>query len=185
MILFFEPTPLICINAGIMRTLVERSSIVKKGSCPIWLYHYSPRDQYFFDIGKPWVRWSRNTQPNDDIALCVIRQPWFTLAIRISSKMFFCRCRTMYGVSWWCHQMGAFSRYGLIARGIHRSPVKSPHKGQYLGASLICAWMNGWVNNREAADLRCHRAHYDVTVMYLSCVIEAVYSWHIYAYCYF
>ena len=31
--------------------------------------------------------------------------------------------------------------------------------------SLICAWINGWVNNREAGDLRRHRAHYDVTVM--------------------
>ena len=31
--------------------------------------------------------------------------------------------------------------------------------------SLICAWMNGWVNNREAGDLRRHPAHYDVTVM--------------------
>ena len=26
-------------------------------------------------------------------------------------------------------------------------------------------WMNGWVNNREAGDLRRHRAHYDVIVM--------------------
>ena len=32
--------------------------------------------------------------------------------------------------------------------------------------SLICAWINGWVNNREAGALRHHRAHYDVTVMY-------------------
>ena len=32
--------------------------------------------------------------------------------------------------------------------------------------SLICAWINGWVNNREAGDLRRHRAHYDITVMY-------------------
>ena len=31
--------------------------------------------------------------------------------------------------------------------------------------SLICAWINGWVNNRGAGDLRCHCAHYDVTVM--------------------
>ena len=30
---------------------------------------------------------------------------------------------------------------------------------------LICVWMNGSVNNREAGDLRRHRAHYDVTVM--------------------
>ena len=31
--------------------------------------------------------------------------------------------------------------------------------------SLICAWINGWVNNREAGDLRRKCAHYDVIVM--------------------
>ena len=43
-----------------------------------------------------------------------------------------------------------------------------PHKGQWRGGlmfSLICAWINGWVNNHEADDLRCHRAHYDISVM--------------------
>ena len=47
-------------------------------------------------------------------------------------------------------------------------PVNSPHKGQWRGAlmfSLICAWINGWVNNCEAGVWRRHRAHYDVTVM--------------------
>ena len=56
-----------------------------------------------------------------------------------------------------------------FVRGIHRSPVNSPHKGQWRGAlmfSLICARINGWVNNGEAGDLRRHRAHYDVIVMY-------------------
>ena len=46
--------------------------------------------------------------------------------------------------------------------------IRSPHKGQWRGAvifSLICAWINAWVNNREAGHLRCYRAHYDVTVM--------------------
>ena len=53
-------------------------------------------------------------------------------------------------------------------RGIHRSPVNSPHKGQWRSAlmfSLISAWINGWVNNLEAGDLRRHHAHYDVIVM--------------------
>ena len=39
--------------------------------------------------------------------------------------------------------------------GSPRSPVTSPHKGQWRGAlmfSLICVWINGWVNNREAGD---------------------------------
>ena len=31
--------------------------------------------------------------------------------------------------------------------------------------SLICAWINNWVNNREAGDLRHHRGHYEVNVM--------------------
>ena len=62
-----------------------------------------------------------------------------------------------------------FPRYWPFVRGIHRSPVNSPHKGQWRGAlfSLICAQINGWVNNRKAGDLRRHRAHYDVTVMYM------------------
>ena len=33
--------------------------------------------------------------------------------------------------------------------------------------SLICVWINGWVNNREAGDFRRYRAHYDVIVMFL------------------
>ena len=48
------------------------------------------------------------------------------------------------------------------------SPVNTPHKGQWRGAlvfSLICTWTNGWVNNRDADDLRRHRANYDVTLM--------------------
>ena len=31
--------------------------------------------------------------------------------------------------------------------------------------TLICVWINGWVNNREAGDLRRYRGHYDVIVM--------------------
>ena len=31
--------------------------------------------------------------------------------------------------------------------------------------SLICVWINGWVNNLEAGDLRRYRSHYDVIVM--------------------
>ena len=32
-------------------------------------------------------------------------------------------------------------------------------------AFFICAWINAWVNNHGAGDLRRHRAHYDVIVM--------------------
>ena len=59
-------------------------------------------------------------------------------------------------------------RHWPFVRGIHRFPVNSLNKGQWRGAlmfSLICVWINGWLNNREAGDLRRYRTHYDVTVM--------------------
>ena len=72
--------------------------------------------------------------------------------------------RVEHDVIKWKH----FPCYWPFVRGIHRWPVNSPNKGQWCGAlmfSMIYAWINGWVNNREAGDLRCHRAHYDVAVM--------------------
>ena len=58
-------------------------------------------------------------------------------------------------------------RYWPFVRGIHRSPLNYPHKGQWRGALMffICARINAWVNKREAGDLRHYGAHYDVTVM--------------------
>ena len=61
-----------------------------------------------------------------------------------------------------------FPHYWPLVRGIHRSPVNSPHKGQWPGAlmfSLICAWIKGWVNNGKAGDLRCYRTHYGITII--------------------
>ena len=61
-----------------------------------------------------------------------------------------------------------FPRYWPFVRGIHRSLVNSPHKGQWRGAlmfTLICVRVNGCVNNREAGDLRRYCAHYGVTIM--------------------
>ena len=84
----------------------------------------------------------------------------------------------------WCYYPGAtrefsevhddvikwkhFSRYWPFVWGIHRSPVNSPHKGQWrriLMFSLICIWINSWVSNREAGDLKRYRTHFDVNVM--------------------
>ena len=62
-----------------------------------------------------------------------------------------------------------FPPYWPFVRGNQRWPVNSPHKGQWREAlmfSLICAWTNGWVNNRDADDLRRH-CHVTVMVRYL------------------
>ena len=61
-----------------------------------------------------------------------------------------------------------FPRYWPFVRGIHRWPVDSPHKDQWREAlmfSLICAWTNNEVRNRDAGDLRRRRTHYDVNLV--------------------
>ena len=78
------------------------------------------------------------------------------------------------GISWWRHQMETFSALLALCAGNSSVPVKSPHKGQWRGAllfCLICAWINDWVNNREAGDLRGHCGHYDVNVIFQVCFI--------------
>ena len=85
---------------------------------------------------------------------------WNTLALRLSSNQ--------PGYPRWRHQMETFSALLALCAGNSPVPVNSPHKGQWRGAlmfSLICAWINDWVNNREAGDLRRHRSHYDVNVI--------------------
>ena len=78
--------------------------------------------------------------------------------------------------SWWRHQMETFS--ALLALCVGDSLVTGEfHKGQRRGAlmfSLTCAWINGWVTNREAVDLRRNRTHYDVTIMKSKSI-----TWHV------
>ena len=71
----------------------------------------------------------------------------------------------------WRHQVETFSALLALCAGnslVTGGPPPPPPKDQWRGAlmfSLICTWINGWVNNLEAGDLRRHRSHYDVTVM--------------------
>ena len=53
-------------------------------------------------------------------------------------------------MSWWRHHMETISALLAICAGMFSS---------------ICARINGWVNNGDAGDLRCHRAHYNIIVM--------------------
>ena len=102
----------------------------------------------------------------------------FNYGVRFAEATYFCFCN--YSPPWdhsapgpsfrddiikWKH----FPCYWPFVPGIHLWSVKYPHKGQRRGTlmfSLICARINGWVNNREAGDLRIHRPHYDDTVIY-------------------
>ena len=60
--------------------------------------------------------------------------------------------------------------YALLAICTGNSPATAEFPAKASDAELWCfLWSalekNGWVNNREAGDLRRHQAHYDVIVM--------------------
>ena len=68
----------------------------------------------------------------------------------------------------WCRKLETGTRYWPFVRGIHWSPINSPHKGHWRGAlmfSFVCDWISVWVNIRKAGNLRRNHAHYDVTLM--------------------
>ena len=79
---------------------------------------------------------------------------------------------------WHHHLMWTFS--ALLAICARDSTVTGEFpctKGQWhrpLMFSLICAWINGWVNNCDTGDLRCHHTHYDVTVMTVNLGISRI-----------
>ena len=74
------------------------------------------------------------------------------------------------GDTWWRHQIENCSALLALCAGNHRSPVNSPHKGQWRGAlmfSLIRTWINGWVNNREAGFLGLNVLEYIYIHIYM------------------
>ena len=91
--------------------------------------------------------------------------------------------RAWFGQQWYFDGTGAgsprkrimmTSSNGNIFRVTGHLCGNSPGTGEFpaqrpvtrsFDFSLICAWINYWVNNREAGDLRRYRAHYDVTLM--------------------
>ena len=71
-------------------------------------------------------------------------------------------------VLWWRHQMETFS--ALLALCAGNSPVSGEFPAQRPVTRSFDVFfdrrqLNGWVNTREAGDLRRYRAHYDVMVM--------------------
>ena len=71
--------------------------------------------------------------------------------------------------SWWRHDPRYWLLWG-VSTG-HRCILitKASDADLWIMSSLICAWTNGWANNRDADDLKRHRTHHDVIVMCPPC----------------
>ena len=99
---------------------------------------------------------------------------WTNLSEPTEGWFHTCECK----LPWWHYQMETFSM--LLAFCAGKSPVNSLLKCQWQGAlmfSMICTWTNSWTNNRDAGDLRCHCAHYDIVMHRCSYRCSATW-WH-------
>ena len=106
---------------------------------------------------------------NHSTYACQARRVLNNTIVRLVTPTHFC-FNLSYQIAHMVIKWKHFLRNWAFVRGIQRSPVNSPYKGQWRGAlmfSFICAWINGWENRRETGDWRRHRAHYDVIVMML------------------
>ena len=88
-------------------------------------------------------------------------------------------------ISWWRHQMEKFSALLVLCAG--NSPVTGEFPSQRPVTRSFDVFFDlrlnkGWVNNREAGDLRRHRAHYDVIVVLMPKRVDQQYGyrWHFY-----
>ena len=132
-------------------------------TCPCALWQQTPPEPVFIPLSTSCeisLRWMLQNPIDDKSTSVQVMASQIPVSMVAPSQ-----CWSKHDdVIKWKH----FPRYWPFVRGIHRSPVNSPHKGQWRGAlmfTLICVWINGCVNNREAGDLRRYCSHYGVTVM--------------------
>ena len=153
----------------------------------VWCFNITPTADDISMSGRyHWKASSKTTQTNRETShdhliyenICIYT--WYTLAVlncgffikKIHNHAFAKTDVRIQTNDWIKHddiiKWKHFPRYCPFVRGVYRSPVNSPHKGQWRGAllySLVFLWINGWVNNREAGDLRRYCAHYDGILM--------------------
>ena len=77
------------------------------------------------------------------------------------------QCEALLYSSWWRHQMETSSASLAFCAG--NSPVIGEFPSQRPVTRSFDVFfdlhINGWLNNREAGDLKRHRAHYDLIVI--------------------
>ena len=92
----------------------------------------------------------------------------FYRAMTINATAYIATNNTMQKWPWWRHQIEIF--FALLALCEGNPPVTGGFPSQRpvtrsLFLYLVCTRTNGLANNRDAGDLRRHRAHYDIIVM--------------------
>ena len=111
--------------------------------------------------------WRRCDALSPPFQIYLIKKHWCSSQTRFVLRLILAGCAMSNNhhkgiLSWWRHQMESFAAWLTLCAGNSRVTNEFHHKGQWLWAlkfSLICAWINDWVNNREAGYFRRRRAH--------------------------
>ena len=138
-----------------------------------WHVHILVHTTYLFDHKRHDVTalsWQNHAMINTSCGrmLVMVESTYVSVKIRF------------YASPWLRHQMETISALLTLCVGNSSVTGEFPSQGQWhvaLMFSFICAWTNGCANNRDAGDLRHHRAHYDVTVMLYSYVQQWSLLW--------
>ena len=132
----------------------------------MWRHHNGP---YFISNTYRSHATSFTYNTAHPITCLITRRIICGISIALILLLFFFTCALGKVSSYKLYHMMTLSNGNIFrVTGPSRSPVNSPHKGQWCGAlmfALKCAWTNGRVNYRDAANLRRQRAYYNVTVM--------------------
>ena len=123
---------------------------------------------YDFSLIYAWTNgWTNNGVTGDFITRHCNSSGLFTGTISCALL----RHSVLSQVPLWPHQMETFSALLDVCEENSLVTCEFPSRRpvtRNLMYSLIRALTNGWVNNRDAGDLKRHRAHYDVIVMLFS-----------------
>ena len=102
--------------------------------------------------------------------------PWHQYASILNESSYFCHMshKICSRFAWWRHLMETFS--ALLALWAWNSLVTDEFPSQRPVTQNFDIFFDlslnkGWVNNRDAGDLRRHWAHYDVTVIRLCFIL--------------
>ena len=114
--------------------------------------------------GNPQVSWGSHSEKVNNAGLCLYR--WFVPAGGLPPMV---PAPTATMLTWWRHQMVTYPALLALCAGnssvIGEFPAQRPVTWSFGVFFFIYNWINGWVNNRDADDLRRNRVHYDVTVI--------------------
>ena len=135
-------------------------------------------EEYRNVSGKQWIKWPFDLLSVGDISQRFCHNYIYLTPLTANSHQ--TKLKAILQVtkwSWRRNQMETFSTLLALCAGNSLVTSEFPSQRPVTGSCcvfFICTWTDGSVNNLDAGDLRCHCAHYDVTVMWMKTMYQNI-----------